>query len=243
MFCSIRKLYILLFFLLFISLVKAQKHHIMLGTDIPLQYAVGYEFKPAKWVGFQAKAGLLLPPYDQAILGILGLFGVEKGIISIIDGAFKQGNVGQFSINIHASKWYGSMYTQYFDLNAADVPQNLIENYYGYDLNPLNVPMIKIPGISGKHVLITMRSELLQAGLGFGRKIVIAKNVELRLELMVGKNIWNKTELDVSSVKGTVYGLLFDEEDLKEQIETDLHESYKNYAYTPSFNVYWLFRF
>jgi hypothetical protein len=243
MFCSIRKLYILLFFLLFTSLLKAQKHHIMLGTDIPLQYAVGYEYKPVKWVGFQAKGGLLLPPYSQAILGILDLFGVESGIINMIDGAFEFGRVGQFSINFHTSKWYTSVYAQYFDLRASDVPQNLIENYYGYDFSPINLPSVGLLNINRKRVQVTMQSELLQAGLGFGRKITIAKIIELRLELMLGKNIWNKTELDVSSVKGTVYGLLLNEDDLKNQIETDLSESYKKYAYTPSFNVYWVFRF
>jgi hypothetical protein len=221
---------------------QAQKHHIMLGTDVPLQYALGYEYKPVKWLGLQAKAGILTSPYDQVILNTLSLFGVEKGVVNIINGAFDFGEVAQVGINFHIQKWYCSIYTQYFLLKASNIPENLIESYYGYDFTPINLSG-GLLNLRRNEIEITMQSKLLQAGLGFGRKINLCEWAELRLELMAGKNIWNNTNIDVSSVKGTVYGLLYNEEDLKKELEAELKNTYKTYAYTPSLNVYWIVKF
>ena len=223
------------------TVLYGQQHHVIIGSDIPLQYAVGYEYKPVRWLGIQTKAGLLLAPYDQAILGIMELLGVEQGIIKMINESFNFGSIAQLGVNFHAKKWYYTIHAQFISLNASDVPSNLIENYYGYNLRPID--FANSMSLSRRGVEITMKSNLLQAGVGFGRKIALNKWAELRLELMAGKNVWSNTNINVNNVKGTVYGLLFDEEDLKNELENDLEETFKKHAYTPSVNAYLTFKF
>lgn len=235
------KKYLLACFLAFaiFSNLKAQKNFILIGSDIPIQYAVGYEYCPFRWVGFQGKAGLLTTPYDKAILGIMKVLGTDPGIVNMVDGAFEVGGIGQANINFHAKKWYYGIQGQFIALSAADVPANLVANYYNYNFDPITA----VANAFAPKVDITMRSNLFQAGVCIGRKIDVIKWGEVRFELSVGKNIWSGTNVDVSNVKGTIFGMQHSEEYLSNEISSELETIYKKYAYTPSLNIYWVFKY
>lgn len=219
---------------------KAQeKNYILIGSDIPIQYAVGYEYCPTRWVGFQGKAGLLTTPYDKAILGIMELLGTDPGVVNMIDGAFQVGGIGQANINFHAKKWYYGIQGQFIALSAGDVPANLVANYYGYNFNPITA----VTSALAPQVDITMRSNLLQAGVCIGRKIEVIKWGEVRFEFSIGKNVWSGTSVDVSNITGTVFGIQHSEKYLSNELSNELNTIYKKYAYTPSLNIYWVFKY
>ena len=210
----------------------AQKSTFLLGTDIPLQHAVGYEFRPVKWLGLQAKAGILTKPYDHVILDLMKSLKTDEQVLAIIKDAFELGTVGQFNFNFHSKHWYYGLQAQYIVLTASDLPRNLIENYYGVDFDPLN------SGIIIPKTRIRMQSDLLQAGLCLGRKINLSKRLELRLEFTVAKNVWSNSNIQMSETKGTVFGLFYSEEKFEKDLEADLKETYSTFAYTPSLNIY-----
>jgi hypothetical protein len=222
-----------------LSSVNAQKNFILVGSDIPLQYAVGYEYCPIRWVGFQGKAGLLSTPYDKAILGIMEVLGTNPSIVNMIDGAFEVGGIGQANINFHAKRWYYGIQGQFIALSAADIPSNLVANYYNYNFTPVTT----ITNPFAPQVDIMMRSNLLQAGVCIGRKVDLLKWAEVRFEFSIGKNIWSGTNVDVTNIKGTVFGLQYSEQYLSNEISAELQAIYKRYAYTPSLNIYWVFKY
>jgi len=220
----------------------SQKHHILIGTDIPLQYVLGYEFKPIQWLGIQAKGGVLTAPYDQAILGIMELLGTDSKIIKIIDNSFQLGGIGTLTVNFHLKNWYYGIYAQYIQLSASDAPSDLVANYFGYNFSPNSIFNPGTNFITPK-VNITLRSNLLQAGAAVGRRIAIAPWAEARFELSFGKNIWNFSNTTVSGTNNTIFGLLHSDEYLENQLNKELNKTYTQYAFTPSFNVYWVFKF
>ena len=63
----------------FIILVTAslssfsQTHQIKIGTDIPIQYMIGYKFSSVTGLGFTVHAGILTKPYNDIILNIIEL--------------------------------------------------------------------------------------------------------------------------------------------------------------------------
>jgi len=229
---------LIIFFL--INKSFAQKNYILLGSDVPLQYALGYEYKPIKWLGIQAKVGVLTKPYNQAILGIMSLFGTDDKIVKIIDGAFNMGTLGTLTLNFHAKKWYYGLQVQYISLSASDVPDHLVANYFGYNFNPVGVLNVALPT---PKVSITMQSNLLQAGACIGRRVTIAPWAEARFELAFAKNIWNKSSVNTSNINQTIFGLQHSSQYLEGAINNKLNKTYTQYAYTPSINIYWVFKF
>ena len=69
-------LFYLLSTLIFLSHFSAiaQKHSIKIGTDIPLQYAIGYDFQVNQKASAGVKVGIITTPYDDILLGLFELF-------------------------------------------------------------------------------------------------------------------------------------------------------------------------
>jgi hypothetical protein len=167
------------------------------------------------------------------------VLGTNPSIVNMIDGAFEVGGIGQANINFHAKRWYYGIQGQFIALSAADIPSNLVANYYNYNFTPVTA----ITKPFAPQVDIMMRSNLLQAGVCIGRKVDLLKWAEVRFEFSIGKNIWSGTNVDVTHINGTVFGLQYSEQYLSNEISAELQAIYKRYAYTPSLNIYWVFKY
>ena len=77
---------------------------ISLGTQIPLKYDLGFEYKFLPKFSSNLNFGILTKPYDAAILGIIQAFGLEEGYINMIGNAFKLGLVTDLGFRFHHKK-------------------------------------------------------------------------------------------------------------------------------------------
>lgn len=205
---------------------EAQTLTICAGTQAPLKYDAGLDFKFAKRFSVSAGAGVLTRPYDKAILNIIEAFGLEEGYVNMISNAFSYGMVYDGGIRFHYRKNYFGVYAQYINLAAQDAPQDLVESYLGIDLSPYRKPK---PFVT-KNIEVALESNLLQLGVLYGRRFVFKNpKFEIRTELGISKNITSQSYFYIDGSKS---------ESLSEVTNEELKPIYMDYAYIPTINLY-----
>jgi hypothetical protein len=113
---------ILFFFvsILFTKDISAQKHFFKIGTQLPVQYSLAYEYKFSEKYSGIFNYGLITKPFDDAILGVMSAFGVSKPITSLVSSAFTFGQVFTLEPRYHfkSGKSYLGIYPQWITLTA-----------------------------------------------------------------------------------------------------------------------------
>lgn len=225
-----KALFVVSFFSLFIPL-QAQ-HSIKIGTQIPIQYAVQYDYQfHSKWSA-NLQGGVLTKPYDQAILSVLKSLGVEQDILNVLKSAFNFGVITQGGVNYHFNKNYVGITGSWMHLQAADAPITAVEAAFGvsvatYPIRPRQ--SLKTP------TQLTLRSDLFNAGILYGRRFAFKNpRIELHTEFGFAKVI--ASESYVESEQRSV-------ESLSNLVNTELQTDYINYGYLPSINVFFVYRF
>jgi hypothetical protein len=220
------KFKLILFALLLGQLIKAQSSEIAIGTQVPLIYSIGYEYKLKQPFSFNLQLGLLTKPYDKAILSTLKLFGTDEALVNTIGNAFTYGICLQPTIKYHYKKNYFGVYYSYYNLNAKDAPVQAIESYYG----------VSIPTKTGRtERTFNLVSNLHNAGLLYGRRIAFKNpKLELRLEFAVAKTFTSDSYLYGSSG--------FSNPTLNSLIDQELRAYYLQYGYLPSLNIFFVYK-
>lgn len=222
-----------LFFLLIIlnqlfTLGKVQaQQQLQLGTDIPLQYAIGYNYMPYTGVGGGLRVGLLTEPHSSIILSAMETLGVNKSVVELVRDGFKMGLVIDGSADWNWKKNYVGANLIFINLQAGEAPTAVIDDYYGLDLISYWNPLSSI--FSQEAMQVNLSSNLLQLGMHYGRRFPINDRLEFHLELGLSKNIGstNKFTSDYPYPPS-----------LFSSIDEDLQENFKKYAIIPSLGLY-----
>ncbi len=201
------------------------------GTQIPIQYAVQYDYKfHPKWSG-NVQVGVLTKPYDQAILSILKSLGVDQEIVNVLTSAFNFGLITQAGMNYHFKKNYVGVTGSWIHLQAADTPVSAVEA--AFNVNIASYP--QRPRQSAKTpISLTLSSDLYNAGILYGRRFTFKNpKIELHTEFSFAKVLGSSSYID-SAQKSL--------ESLSTVVDNELKTDYLDYGYLPSINVFFVFK-
>jgi hypothetical protein len=138
-----------------------------LGTQIPFQFCGSYEMQFHKRFSANIGVGLILPPYNQAIVGIATAIGLDKDIASAVEKAFSFGFVYDLHGRYHFKNGiYTGIYIQSVNLFANT------SNIYGVALD------------------IQVESRLGQFGISVGKNWQLKnKKFQIGTEFSISQNI------------------------------------------------------
>lgn len=160
------------------------KHFLKIGIDFPLQYKVGYEYKPVRNFSAELQFGLLTKPYDNIILKVIEGFVIDDEFIEIIDESFKFGGIFTIQPKFHFRKSYAGIYGQLIRLNASNTSTELLSSYFNKDFSILG---------NMQSLELTLQSNLYQLGLLYGRSFQLNNpHFSFALEFGVSMNINSK---------------------------------------------------
>lgn len=206
------------------------KHFLKTGIDFPLQYKIGYEFKPVRNFSAELQVGLLTKPYDDIILEVIEGFGTDEEFIEIINESFKFGGIFTIQPKFHFRKNYTGIYGQLICLNASNTSVALLSSYFNKDFSILG---------DRQSLGLTLQTNLYQIGLLYGRYLQLNNSdFSLALEFGVSMNINSKNSfsssrpyLDQTKPVRQLYSELDDE----------LSTLYKQYAFIPTVNFVFIY--
>ena len=112
-------------------------------------------------------------------------------------------------------------------MSAGEAPLDFIDGNYDLDILNLGDPLSSIFGESSMQ--IDLKSNLMQLGVHYGRRIPLKEKLELQLEFGVSKNIGSTNNLSSDfPYPEAIYN----------SIDEDLQEAYRKYAIIPTLGVY-----
>ena len=204
----------------------SQHHYFQVGTNFPLQHSFRYDFRPLNAVSIFVEPGVLTQPYDRVIMEILRATGTDESTVELVENAFEFGYLGKTGINFHTNKWYFGAFYHYLLLTGSETPANAIKAYYDVNVNPLLIG----PDWTGLKDDVFVESQLHQVGLNAGRIFRFGEGpFYLRMDLSLSKNIGSKTEM---------YSNNNDYSEESEEMDENMRETYKKYAYLPGVGLY-----
>jgi hypothetical protein len=220
------------FFILISAYYSLAQSSIKIGTQIPIQYALQYDYQfHPRWSG-NVQAGVLTKPYDQVILSLLKSLGVNQEIVNVLTSAFNFGIITQVGDDYHFKKSYVGITGSWLHLQAANAPVSAVEAAFGvsiasYPLRPRQ--SAKTP------VTLTLSSDLYNASILYGRRFTFKNpKIELHTEFSFAKVLGSSSYID--SPQKSV-------ESLSTIVDNELKTDYLNYGYLPSINVFFVYKF
>jgi hypothetical protein len=208
------------------------QHAIKVGTQIPIQYALQYDYQfHPKWSA-NIQAGVLTKPYDRVILDLLKSFGVSQELVNVLTNAFNFGTIAQAGVNYHFKKNYIGITGSWIHLQAADAPISAVENAF-------NVSIASYPQRPQQSVrtpvTLTLASDLFNAGILYGRRFTFKNpTIELHTEFGFAKVLGSSSYIDSPQKSLDVLSILVDNE---------LKNEYLDYGYLPSINIFFVYKF
>ncbi|MFT3740375.1 MAG: hypothetical protein QM786_16635 [Breznakibacter sp.] len=212
-----------LFFFMGLGIVdlKAQmpRHGIMLGTDVPLYYSAGYEYRAAEHWFFGGKAGVLDFPFDVVLLEFMKSFDADDMLVNTIGDAFSYGvQMKPYVKRMFKCFYIGGAYS-YLALVAKECPSEAIENYYGITIDDRR-----------RSVPLTLTSTLHNIGVFTGYEVDLGNpSWALQLELSVLKTFASQSRIRRTSGDGLPR--------LSAAIDDELGSFFAKKGYLPSLNV------
>ena len=207
------------------------RHSLFMGTQVPLQYTAGYEYRFVDRFSANFQAGILTHPYDEAILGIVQLFGVDDSLRSIIDEAFDLGVIveGGIKYDFTENNYLGA-FGRWVHLEGGGTAAELLGAYFKRDISPLRRSGYRAP------LELTLQSDLYLFGILYGRRIRFSNpRFELALEFGVSKSFAstsafesNRPHLDATDAVRALYAGL----------SKDMKSAYREYVYVPTINFF-----
>lgn len=199
-----------------------QKSSFYAGSNIPLFYSMGYDYRFIDKASFDIQLGLLATPYDKVILKVLEVFDTDEMLVNTIGEAFSVGYNFQPSVRWHFGKYHLGIYYSYLMLHANESPASAMENYYG----------VSIPDPQYRE--LSLHSNLHSGGLVFGRKFQFKNpSYSLNLELSAAKTFASQSLLKGKDGRTLKY--------MSELIHTELSIYFTDYGYLPSVNVFFTY--
>jgi len=178
--------------------LHAQDISLSVGTTVPYQHYAGVSLE-TKRMDISYRAGILIPPYPDLLLGAMEGFGVADIYIDLLDASFQFGFTNSLGVNYKMGKkknWYLGADLRVDRLTASDTPTDLIEVVTGETLRMGNA--------GNRGIQAKMGLTLYAAGLQFGRNfnlgldgkhkirtgLVMAKHIASRSSLAFGEGAW-----------------------------------------------------
>ena len=221
-----------IFLLGFYSVTFAQRSSLKVIAEVPLHFGVGYEGRIAGGFSAGGSLGILTSPNSDLIITYLRIIGTDEELVLIIDDAFQLGWVGEINVNYNFKRNYVGIFSQAIGAQAGDVDSELIEDYFGVELDDYPV---RPGGSSAPERTLTVRTRLYQLGLLYGRRFPLKdKRFEIDAEVGLSLNIGSTSK---------VYSDNRDFSALNERINVALQGFYNDYAYIPSAAVMFVYKF
>lgn len=229
-----KRLTFLITTLCFLSILNAQEHELFIGLDIPIQYTAGYQIQFKK-TSTQIQLGAINNPFDNYIIKTIEKFGADKDLMKVIENSFKKGWSFTIKENFKIKKSYLGIYGQYVNLKASDLPLDLLQNYLNIDLYPFwpTTPIISpLINYGNETTRIELSSNLFQIGFLYGRQFNLKNpRFSIKTEFSISKNIHTKNSF---SSKSPYPNIIYD------TLDKDIKETFQEYAYIPSLNIYFV---
>ncbi|MBN1117094.1 MAG: hypothetical protein JXA77_07815 [Bacteroidales bacterium] len=224
-----KKVFILL--QLFFSIGIAAQPGLYFGSQVPLTYTIGADFKTNYNIAVGMHLGGIAYPYKEAILGIMELGGADETLTNTIGHAFTSGYSMQPELMYYKNNWKVGLIYSFFYLRADDTPLNVIDNYYGFNLSDY-----RLLRFIDNFYYLTLYSELHCAGIKAGY------NFNLPFE-----GIEIHTDFDFMKIIASNSYVYRNEDEyldvLSENVNEKLDYHYLKYGYLPSVNIKILYRF
>lgn len=221
-FCYMKSLIALLFIFLSISVNAQSTKDLILevGTELPLNYSIGFGYNYSEELQFSFRAGILTKPYDLLILEIIELTGTEESLVNTIRDAFNTGLMAKGGVNYRFPEFYTGVFYSFWRIHATDVPVDIINNYFQLNLPPDFIDPIEY----------TLESDLHNLGILPGKTFPLSDNLILATEFSMAKSITSKNSISCKYDDDMVLA--------SNLIHKKPDPVYKKYAYLPSINVF-----
>ncbi len=209
-------------------------HSIFVGTQIPLQYAVGYTYRFSDRFSARVQLGLLTKPYDRFIRGSMEAFGLKKELGRVIAKSFRGGTILGAGANYHFGKSYVGLYGQYIQLRSGGVtPADALGIYFNRDFSsfdPQGLPVFEF----------SMQSNLYPVGALYGRQFQL-NNPRWRIdaELSLAKVITSASTFSSNRSAVDRTGLA---KNLYRALDREVGEAYQQQGWLPTINVYLVYQ-
>jgi hypothetical protein len=216
------------------SIAQDKGPSVMIGTQIPLQYTLGfnYHFSPA--ISARAQLGILNKPYDKLVLSIMEQFGLEKPIGRLIEKSLNHGLMYTLGVNYHFGKNYVGLFGQHTQLKGKITIEEAASAYFERDLSFLNPFGFSLLEVSA-------RSNTTNIGVLYGRRFTFP---DPRFEILAEAGI--AKIISTTNYFSTSNRLLEQVPRVKEvyrNLSVDFKEAYRRYGYLPTINVYLNYHF
>ena len=209
-------------------------HSIFIGTQIPLQYSVGYAYRFSNHFSGRVQLGVLTKPYDRFIRGSMEAFGLNKELGRVIAKSFRGGTLLTTGANYHFGKNYAGLYGQYINLRSGGVtPADALGIYFNRDFSdfdPQGLPAFEF----------SMQSNLFQLGALYGRQFQLKSprwriDAELSLAKVITSNsdfTSNRSAVDRTGLAKRLYQVL----------DREVGKAYQQHGWLPTINVYLVYQ-
>lgn len=217
------------FFLVFKAFT--QSFSASIGTDIPYQHYLGINME-LKNMDISYRTGILVPPYSDAILGILEGLGTDEVYLNLLDAAYEFGwmnSLGAYYKFGSEKKWYTGAEFRIDYLTASDSPSDLIEAVSGQTLNRTN--------FMTRNIELQLGLRIFASGFRFGKSFSLdsGDRHSLKTEFSVSKYIATQ-----SFLQGNGNNL----ERINEEISRMLWEDvFRTYGYVGGLGLAYSYRF
>ena len=216
------------------ELLPYSAHSLFIGTQIPLQYTAGYNYRFSQPLSARVQVGLLTKPYDQFILNSMEVFGLDKELSRVIEKSFRGGTFLGAGVNYHFGKSYAGLHGQYLRLRSGGVtPADALGIYFDRDFSnfdPQGLPDFEF----------SMQSNLFQLGALYGRQFQLPHpRWRIDAELSVTKVIAssstfasNRPSVDRTGLAKSLYQIL----------NREVGEAYRQHGWLPTINLYLVYQ-
>ncbi|RDC58824.1 hypothetical protein [Adhaeribacter pallidiroseus] len=209
-------------------------HSFFIGTQIPLQYNVGYSYRFPHRFAARLQVGVLTKPYDRFIRSSMEAFGLDKELGRVIAKSFRGGTLLSLSANYHFPKSYTGLYGQYIHLQSGGVtPADALGIYFKRDFSgfdPQGLPAFAF----------AMQSNLYLLGALYGRQFPLP-NPRWRIdgELSLAKVITSSSSFSSNrpGIDRTVLA-----KGLYQVLDREVGAAYQQHGWLPTLNVYLVYQ-
>jgi len=193
------------------------------GMEYPNQFHVQGAWEAGKGHQFFAQLGYFGGPMSTWFFNDLESNGTDSTTVRILRQSYKNGWLFSGGYRYEFKGFYGDVYGQYIDLNAADSDIDLLLAYYDLEeIKPL-IDLISLPTLipTATH----LSSGLWQTGIRVGYRYALNEHWGLNADVGYSANIASRSRMQ------TPIDFIEDVKTLKTNYERDLHTTYSNGAY------------
>lgn len=206
---------------------------IFAGTQIPLQFTVGYEYRLSKVLSARAQAGFVGQPYSGFIVDAMEAFGMDKYLSQVIRKSFEGGVVIGAGPNFHFGKNYIGVFGQYMRLKTGGItPADALSIQFKKDFSQFDVTGLPV-------FVFNMQSSMFNTGLLYGRQFTLRNpRFAINAEAGIAKVVASKNNF--SSNRSLIDRTRF-ATNLYRELDEEIRSAYWKHGFIPTLNLYFVY--